>query len=328
MGKPAFLARALAAAALAAVLAAGAVALLSGPAPKPDPAPAVALPERAEAVPVTDPEGCRACHETVFAQWSRSRHVLAWTNPQLRAFADLSLGIGDCVRCHAPRPVFVTGPGQEPETRDGSPDSGVDCLTCHASAQGVVGARDNASAPCAPHGDARLSSSAACAGCHRTIGLDWKESPAAREGLQCQDCHMRADGRVTHDMRGGHDPSMLAKAFSLDLSVQDGTALVTVANRGNGHNFPGERHFRILKLFVEVLDPSGAVTNEFRTVIKDVSPIRKARLDAKIRAGAAETYAFPLPAGPGGVRALLLYKLYPSDLDAEGRVLAERRLRY
>jgi hypothetical protein len=130
-------------------------------------------------------------------------------------------------------------------------------------------------------------------------------------------------GARSHDMRGGHDPEQIRKAFTLGVTAESGKAVVRIANHGAGHNFPGERHFRILALHVDVADAHGKNVDEYRRIVKNVSPIRQARLDAKVRAGEAVTYEFPLPEGPGTVRARLLYKLYPSVLDHEALVAGE-----
>jgi hypothetical protein len=58
-------------------------------------------------------------------------------------------------------------------------------------------------------------------------------------------------------------------------------------------------------------------------VIKDVTPLRQARLDAEIGAGKSVTRAFDLGIPEGVARVRLLYKLYPHVLDSEARVLAD-----
>jgi len=274
------------------------------------------------------PESCRPCHGREYDEWAASRHALAWTNPQVEAYAVLSLGLDDCVQCHAPQPVFLTGVGRAPKKRAEGRDGGVHCLTCHIGPDGVVGLRGNPDAPCRPSADSRLSS-ALCASCHRTIGLDWKESDAARNGTGCADCHNRgADGSVTHAMGGGHAPDVLARAFRMELAVRSSEAVVTVHNIGAGHNFPGERHFRVLLLRIDVLDAAGTPVEEYRTVLKDVTPLRMARLEVDIGAGESVTHRYPLPCSAGTVRVRLLYKLYPHVLDSEAKLLAEITKRF
>jgi len=331
---PTFLLRAALLLTLAGILALGGVVVLRGvpPAGPAAPAPAIRKPEGA--VRAESCRDCRSCHPAQWAEWSSSRHAAAWTNPPLKAFAELSLGLEDCVKCHAPAPVLVTGAGELPRERSRERETGVDCLTCHLAAHGIAGPRGSPEAPCAPALREELRESGVCKGCHRTIALDWEESPAAAKGLQCRDCHMPerkgtplappSPGR-SHDPRGGHDPEMLRRAFSFEVRIEGGEAVATVTNLGAGHNFPGERHFRILQVEARVLDESGRTVDESRRVIKDVTPIRRARRDSDIRAGEKAELRFRPGIPRGSIVARLLYKLYPTVLDAEALALAEER---
>jgi hypothetical protein len=331
---PTLLLRAALLAALAGILVLGGIAVLRGVPPRgpATPAPAIRGPDgpvRAESC-----RDCRSCHPAQFAEWSVSRHAVAWTNPPLKAFAELSLGLEDCVKCHAPAPVLVTGAADLPRERSRDRETGVDCLTCHLATHGIAGPRGNGQAPCAPAAREELRGSGVCKGCHRTIALDWEESPAAAKGLQCRDCHMperkgasadsASPGR-SHDPRGGHDPEVLRRAFTFAVRIEGEEAVVTVANPGAGHNFPGERHFRILMVEARVLDESGRTVDESRRILKDVTPIRRARRDSDIRAGERVELRFRPGIPRGAIVARLLYKLYPTVLDAEAQVLAEER---
>jgi hypothetical protein len=73
--------------------------------------------------------------------------------------------------------------------------------------------------------------------------MEWRDSPAAREGLQCQDCHM-PDRR--HRWRGIHDPEMVKSGVRVELALdrpryrpgQDLRATVSVRSVRVGHYFP------------------------------------------------------------------------------------------
>jgi hypothetical protein len=86
---------------------------------------------------------------------------------------------------------------------------------------------------------------------------EWKASAYAREGVQCQDCHM-PDRR--HLWRGIHDPEMVKQGLTIDLkTARDGTrvhATLAVTNSGVGHYFPT---YLTPKVFVrmELLDAGG-----------------------------------------------------------------------
>ncbi len=73
--------------------------------------------------------------------------------------------------------------------------------------------------------------------------VEWRGSPAARRGQQCQDCHM-PDRR--HRWRGIHDPEMVKSGVQVSLALdrpryrsgQSLRATVTVASVRVGHYFP------------------------------------------------------------------------------------------
>ena len=96
-----------------------------------------------------------------------------------------------------------------------------------------------------------------CASCHQftTDGFalngkllentyeEWKRSPSARQGRQCQDCHM-PDRR--HLWRGIHDPEMVKSGIEVSVTTERAryrpgdelTAVIIVKSVGVGHDFP------------------------------------------------------------------------------------------
>ena len=121
---------------------------------------------------------------------------------------------------------------------------------------------------------------------------------------------------------------MLRQAFTMKVEVAGDEAVVQVRNSGAGRNFPGERHFRMLLLRIDVLDSKTHPVEEYRTVLKNVTPLRMARLDADIKAGKGVSRHYGLPVAAGSVRVRLLYKLYPHVQDSEAIVLAEEERRF
>jgi hypothetical protein len=93
-----------------------------------------------------------------------------------------------------------------------------------------------------------------CAACHQ-FGADgyalngkllentyaeWQASPYAKQGKQCQSCHMP---ERRHLWRGIHDPEMTQKGVTVETTpptVHDGhvSARLTLTNSGTGHYFP------------------------------------------------------------------------------------------
>ncbi|MHC4490160.1 MAG: multiheme c-type cytochrome [Planctomycetota bacterium] len=171
---------------------------------------------------------CGECHVDQYNRWRGSMHSRAHHDPIYLAFAKLARKEGGdalykfCSGCHAPLAV-ATG-----EIPDGEPtfltDEGVTCDVCHnvkriRPVQGAGGANasivleegeerygplaDAADNPNHESAHSELHTrSEFCSACHTllhpTNGLvientyeEWKKSPYAKAGIQCQDCHMR-----------------------------------------------------------------------------------------------------------------------------------------
>ena len=179
-----------------------------------------------------------------------------------------------CLTCHAPlaeqaeltrgatglEPNQVFDPALQRE--------GVVCASCHVrghqrfgppprpGAQGLRVPREQL-----PHHGATYTSAYLraefCAACHQfgpsgpslngkpleNTYQEWRSSPAARQGRQCQDCHM-PDRR--HRWRGIHDPEMVKSGVRAALALERARhrtgqrvrATVTVSSVGVGHYFP------------------------------------------------------------------------------------------
>ena len=181
------------------------------------------------------PELCGGCHVDIYKQWKGSMHSNSWMDPIYRAALNLmsktSNGKTDnfCMGCHTPIGVV---------TREASPggkgmsevaNRGVQCDFCHnVSRTSGIGNGSYVLTPklhgrslkfgpfkdaISPYHDTAYSKlhtqSEFCGDCHdvthpfnrlpveRTYG-EWRDSTYAGEGVQCQDCHMKAaPGRAT-----------------------------------------------------------------------------------------------------------------------------------
>jgi hypothetical protein len=112
----------------------------------------------------------------------------------------------------------------------------------------------------------------------KSTHLEWKEGPYAKEGVQCQDCHMPKTkfstaemGKEYNDARmhlfhGAHDPGKVRGTIELRINpdidvVKPGeTAKFTIHlfNQKAGHKFPsGSVEDRIVWLHVEAVDAAG-----------------------------------------------------------------------
>ena len=136
-----------------------------------------------------------------------------------------------------------------------------------------------------------LGTSEFCGTCHnekdpwglwvKATHLEWQESPQAKAGIVCQDCHMPpAAGNSAPDMggeerddirqhlfHGAHDAGKLAGSVEVRLharqtEVENGSTVVlvaTVVNAKAGHMIPsGSAEERVVWLHVEAEDASGA----------------------------------------------------------------------
>jgi len=86
---------------------------------------------------------------------------------------------------------------------------------------------------------------------------EWRASPYARDGVQCQGCHM-PDPR--HLWQGIHDRRMVKQALTIDLRHErNGSALLAVleaTNSGVGHYFPTYVTPKVF-LWLDLVDASG-----------------------------------------------------------------------
>lgn len=349
--------------------------------PAPPPARAIdAAPPRPKAY-VYDAERCGDCHDRMFQEWRGSAHARAASSPTYVAMRAAAAAPDGCPTCH--EPLAAPAPGTV------AAREGVTCDVCHTIekvdvADGRAAVSLTVGQPvrrgpfcelddhyfhrmgCSPlHETSEL-----CAGCHHltaplpiyTSYQEWRASRYAREGVQCQDCHMPAarapiaEGAAERDGIGHHGMmgtgALRGGALALTLTAaRDGehvrvTAVVT--NRGAGHHLPTDMPDRRLVLRVTLLDASGREVAQaeqlFGRVMRDASGapapyVRAATAgeDTRIAAGASATRTFRLEAPPRGTARAELFRR-PLDHDVaraigvaappdELIVRAEQRLR-
>ena len=242
------------------------------------------------------PESCGTCHPVQLADWRTSLHARAMgpgvagqlVEMQKNAPAD-ALG---CQSCHAPlaeqRPLLGKEAGHAPNPvfDGGLRANGLVCAGCHVRAHERFGPprRDGSLASTAPreslpHGGVTRTpaflASEFCRGCHQFTSAgfalngkllentheEWKRSRFAREGVQCQDCHM-PDRR--HLWRGIHDPEMVRSGVTIAARLDgkprpDGTVAATLRMTSTrvGHAFPTYVTPRVV-MRAELLDADGA----------------------------------------------------------------------
>ncbi len=256
----------------------------------------------------TESQVCKRCHTEIYKEWVNSLHASSLTDP---VFVGVLKGIENkedrefCIGCHAPT-TLVTGDYDLilPITREG-----VTCDFCHTvkgvnlaeedpyefdlgntkwgplkSGVVVEGGHENAFSEV--HRRAEF-----CAACHQVVNkwgfyvlntyAEWKEGPYAKEGIQCQNCHMPEKFGVpivnpevvhtrynvnSHQFLGGHSEITLTRAATISsiLDIVDDSLLVVVyvTNAESGHRLPTGIPSRKVILRVRLLSPRAEVAGE------------------------------------------------------------------
>jgi thiol-disulfide isomerase/thioredoxin len=224
-----------------------------------------------------DPKSCGVCHPAQYADWQTSLHassmgpgVMGQLLDMMRSDPEAAV---DCQRCHSPlseqqqvgrnregQGVFVANPVFDPALQA----KGLVCAACHVRKWERFGPPKRGGGPGSAlpreqlphHGATRTPAflkSEFCQSCHQfpedgfalngklleNTYEEWKASPYARQGVQCQDCHM-PDRR--HLWRGIHDPEMVKRGVTIDLKTARNRggveATLSLTNSGTGHYFP------------------------------------------------------------------------------------------
>ncbi len=173
---------------------------------------------------------CAQCHPSQYKEWSRSMHAYAQHSPVFEAFTLTmvertggTIGVF-CTRCHTPIGVSL---GETASTRNVHRSrismEGVTCVVCHRLQKPYYKASGRLpvtpglvnegcvygpfSDPVDPDGGTHVSAVSSdltqasfCGACHDVTSpqgvrleeafSEWQNSPAAKEGITCQDCHM------------------------------------------------------------------------------------------------------------------------------------------
>jgi hypothetical protein len=251
------------------------------------------------------PVDCGACHPAQFADWRNSLHAKSMgpgiAGQLVEMMRDDPAAARSCLTCHAPlaeQAMQVAAEGgfaPNPVFDAGLRPQGLVCAGCHVRGHQRFGPprKDGASSSALPraalpHNGFNPTTvfvrSEFCATCHQftpdgfavngklleNTFEEWRASPAARRGLQCQDCHM--PGR-RHLWRGIHDPEMVKSGVRITLATgraryrpgEQLRATFTIANTGVGHNFPTYVTPRVL-VRAELVDQKNAGESVPRSV--------------------------------------------------------------
>lgn len=249
---------------------------------------------------------CGKCHKDIYDAWKNSLHSQAavnsvfWTSYLKVYYKDDRFAQKVCLACHAP---FARLSGDFRLTRDLTRE-GVNCDFCHSVSdvrsvnnayefeqsfgsikQGSL--KDVVSPVHQTRFNPLYKDSRICSVCHEyeneeglklieTFG-EWQSGPYAKEGIHCQNCHMRkVSGKIvreeilqtpekevsSHDIAGGHSTRMREKSLQIDIksirrNKQKVDVVVDIANVGAGHSIPTGLPSKRIILQVSVLSANG-----------------------------------------------------------------------
>jgi hypothetical protein len=300
------------------------------------------------------PVSCGTCHPDQFRDWQSSVHAKSMGPGISGQLAEMiksdPAAARSCFTCHAPlaeqAPLIRGSEGlvPNPDLDTHLQSQGVVCASCHVRGHQRFGPprRDGTIASRAPreslphNGLTRTTAflrSEFCASCHQFApnGLalngkllentfeEWRASPAARRGQQCQDCHM-PDRR--HLWRGIHDPEMVKSGVRIKLVTgraryrtgQQVTARLTITSIGVGHDFPTYVTPRVL-VRAQLLDAAGEPvpgSREERAIGREV-PLDLSReiADTRIPAGGRFTLDYARQLDRPGLRLRVSVTVFP-----------------
>ncbi|GBD96177.1 MAG TPA: hypothetical protein ENG83_06590 [Nitrospirae bacterium] len=302
---------------------------------------------------------CQGCHDKIFYQHLESMHANSFENPVFQAayfkklLPDLAKdGLAEeakaCIACHAPV-TYAKKQRYIVSKEEVDPDmSGVICDFCHTISGYKGKSPGNANYISTPgyrklgpfkhetnwhHVYSELQTkSEFCAICHNRTnhhGLEiistfteWRNSSYAKEGIQCQDCHMNILGFLagglpiyesgkaaqmrpgyapyraklyTHRFPGAHSESEVTGALTLTMEIDKTTASpgdeimidVFVDNSRTGHKMPsGSAELRLLFLDLNASVGDNVISipagSDMKTDMYDVSG--KGKFDDQILA--------------------------------------------
>ena len=293
-----------------------------------------------------NPESWGTCHPLQYGDWRASIHAAAsgpGTAGQLvEMWSSDPASASGCYACHAPlaeqRPFIRTASGfdKNPDYDPMLADKGVPCAACHVRGHERFGPprRDGSLASSAPretlphHGVTRTPAflvSEFCRSCHQFAPngpalngkllqdtyAEWRASPFARQGVQCQDCHM-PDRR--HQWRGIHDPDMVRSGLTVTARTDAAryrpgnwaSLVLTVTSTRVGHAFPTYVTPRVI-MRIELLDGDGRLVPGSRVekiIAREVSlDLTRELFDTRLQPGQRVTLAYRPRLDTPGLRA-------------------------
>ena len=207
--------------------------------------------------PYTSAAVCAECHQGIYDQWSKySGHAVANTTVGFKALYDEIGNKKLCYGCHGPKELA----------------EGVNCVSCHGTVIPDEDIEHTHEMKFKPGRDA-LRDPKFCAKCHdhqhpltgewyRATYAEWQNSPAAKEGTRCVDCHMKKQGPDDKSYHGQDAAFRNPESYKGYLVIKDiqcdfPKVSLAVENMVRGHKIPTGGPQRTLAISLIVAWVSG-----------------------------------------------------------------------
>lgn len=279
---------------------------------------------------------CQVCHRDEAIEWAKSRHAEAWVSETF-ALTTNNRTRKECLNCHAPEKILVTGLGKEPKLRSEMVELGIDCVACHQDANdaqhGRVGRKTDAHLSVK---NDKIGTVEMCSTCHAKFGTvdEWKQTKWGSNPSSCVDCHMpkitrkiaitsaKEEETRAHTFKGA-EPEMFKKGVKVDASVSDDKLLVRLTSVEVGHNFPTGADFVVAIVDVRVIE-SGQEVLKHQTLLSDDRAIGGS--DNRLKPGETREIVVPLQGKKGEAVVRVLHKYVRELPDEKAKVLFETKV--
>jgi len=281
--------------------------------------------------PYKGAQSCRSCHEDIYNQWKNSRHADAtgkWFDDAVDAMpyfpTEMVMGKGMCYACHGPETL----------------GEGVSCEVCHGinDSDDIETVHEKKYSP----GIDKLRQAEFCGKCHKNIHpltkhvingslLEWQESPAAKENIQCAQCHMKKHGDAPsrHGFMGTDFPSSLRMHKA---GLADDYLFIVLENQNKAHFIPTGGGPNVYRVQVELLDASDQLITVFAKDLKKTYEMSsgfpsKLLKDTRLKSKETREITFPISVDDKNRAAGINVKIIhlEVELDDDGEIKAIRR---
>lgn len=222
-----------------------------------------------------DPKACGSCHKEQFQNWGKSYHSKSISKGFLWQKEILSSKeYQSCLQCHSPLAETKSELSVEFQTPeiinsklhnfpDGISNPSILCASCHIRNQIRFGPPPKTNlvntvpSNQLPHNGyiakKEFESSEFCKSCHTSketgvklngkrlmeVYTEWEKSPFAKQGIQCQNCHMPDR---EHSWKGIHDKTFVQNSLQPTWNIIEKNGIYQIQAElksiGIGHEFP------------------------------------------------------------------------------------------